>query len=84
MAAPFWTEAITCHGELTLVNWCQNLVDGLLHQAVYHGRNTQKACLAISLRDFNPPDWIRTICPVLQRNYKLILISQKPWKQFFP
>lgn len=51
MATPFRTEAITCHGELTLINWCQNLVYGLLHQSVYHGRNTQKAFLAIVLRD---------------------------------
>lgn len=83
MAAPFRTEPITCHGELTLVNWCQNLVYGLLYQSVYHGRNTQKAFLAIILRDFNPADRIVTICPVLQGNYKLILISQKPWKQLF-
>lgn len=83
MAAPFRTEAITCHGELTLINWCKNLVYGLLHQPVYHGRNTQKAFLAIVLRDLNPADWIGTICPLLQGTYKLTLISQKPWEQLF-
>lgn len=37
MAASSRTETVTSPGELFLIDWAQNLVNGLLHQTVYHG-----------------------------------------------
>ena len=41
VAASSRTEAVACLGELVLINRSQYLVDGLLHQSVYHGRYAQ-------------------------------------------
>ena len=69
-------EAETSFRELRLINDGQYLVDGLLHHAVNHGRDAQKAHLAITLGYLHPADRIRTVCTVKQGAYQFILVSQ--------
>ena len=74
-------EAEASFGELGLIDYCQYLVDGLLHHAVNHGRYAQQALLAVVLGYLYPADGIRTVCTVKQGAYQFILISLEPWKQ---
>ena len=64
MTATPRTEAEAVPAELFLIDGSQNLVDGLLHHAVYHGRYSQKALLAIVLGYLYPSDGIRTVAAV--------------------
>ena len=41
-------EAEASFGELGLIDYCQYLVDGLLHHAVNHGRYAQQALPALT------------------------------------
>ena len=70
------TETETPFRELGLIDDGQHLVYGLLHHAVNHGRDAQKAHLAIILGYLYPADGIRTVCTVKQRAYLFILVSQ--------
>ena len=81
MAASSRTEAVACLGELVLINRSQYLVDGLLYQAVYHCRYSQKAHLTVVFGYFYPLDWVRTVRAVQQGTHEFILIGQEPWEQ---
>ena len=82
MASSPWAEAVTSWRELSLIDGCQGLVDGLLHQSVNHGGDAQQALLAIVLRYLYSTDWVRTVWAVLQGTYQRILVSQEPREEF--
>lgn len=69
------TEAEAPPGELGVIDYCQCLVDGLLHHAVNHGWYAQQALLAVVLGYLYPTDRIRTVCTVKQGAYQFILIN---------
>ena len=81
MATSSRAEAVACLTELVLINRSQYLVDGLLHQAVYHCRYAQKAPLAVVFGYFYPLDWVRTVRAVQQGTNEFFLIGQEPWEQ---
>ena len=75
MASSSRSEAVARRGELVLIDGSQYLVDGLLHQAVYHCRYSQKAHLAVVFGYFYPLDWVRTVRAVQQGTDEHILIG---------
>ena len=81
MTATPRTEAEAVPAELFLIDGSQNLVNGLLHHAVYHGRYSQKALLAIVLGYLYPSDGIRTVAAVHEALYQSVLIGPQPREQ---
>ena len=81
MASSSRTEAVARLGELALIDGSQYLVDGLLHQTVYHCGYSQQAHPAIVFGYFHPLDWVQTVRAFHQGTDGHILIGQEPWEQ---
>ena len=69
------TEAVACLGELALIDWGQCLVDGLLHEPVYHGRYAEQALLAVVLGYLYPADGLWLVVQLYPRSYALYEVS---------
>ena len=81
MTATPRTEAEAIPAELFLIDGSQDLVNGLLHHTVYHGRYSPKALFAIILGYLYPSDGVRTVAAVHKGLYQSVLVGSQPREQ---
>lgn len=54
--APVWAKSIAVLMKPCFTNWFKNLLDTLLYQSVFNGRNTKRALFPVILFYFHSAD----------------------------